>query len=74
MNNHQIEYYLENDPNFLGCFPHDSLDDFKVTSNWCNNNKKRKTKSIIINTDSGRGEHVSTIFSPLKLALVCRSF
>jgi hypothetical protein len=56
MNNHHIEYYLENDPNFLGCFPHDSLDDFKVTPNWCNN-KKRKTKSIIINTDSGRGEH-----------------
>ena len=59
MNNLQIEDYLKNDPNFLGCFPHDSLnylDSFKVTPNWCNN-KKRKTRSIIINTDSGRGEH-----------------
>ena len=51
MNNHQIEYYLENDPNFLGCFPHDSLPSFSFSQT------ERKTKSIIINTDSGRGEH-----------------
>ena len=57
MNNHQIEDYLKNDPNFLGCFPHDSLDDLSVTPNWCNNKKTKTRSSIIINTDSGRGEH-----------------
>ena len=64
MNNLQIEDYLKNDPNFLGCFPHDSLSKdsgdiiFDMMYNKeCNNNKKRKTRSIIINTDSGRGEH-----------------
>ena len=70
MNNHQIEYYLENDPKFLGCFPHDSLGDLRVAPNSSSSSilgghqtgvltrlSPRKTKSIIINTDSGRGEH-----------------
>ena len=68
MNNLQIEDYLKNNPNFLGCFPHDSLnyldslgDGFKVTPNSSSTENKfpspKKTRSIIINTDSGRGEH-----------------
>ena len=41
----QIEDYLKKHPNFLGCFPHDKLPPFPSIG------------SIIINTDSGSGEH-----------------
>ena len=54
MNNLQIEDYLKNDPNFLGCFPHDSLNSFSTENKFPS---PKKTTSIIINTDSGRGEH-----------------
>ena len=59
MNNLQIEDYLKTDPNFLGCFPHDSLNSFSEGIKFPTPlNEKRKTRSsIIINTDSGRGEH-----------------
>ena len=43
----QIEDYLESDGNFLGCFPHDKLPPFPSIF----------PKSIIIITDSGRGEN-----------------
>ena len=43
----QIEEYLKSDDNFLGCYPHSELPPFPSIL----------PKSIIINTDSGRGEH-----------------
>jgi hypothetical protein len=53
----QIEDYLRSDGNFLGCFPHDNLPPFPSTL----------PKSIIINTDSGRGEHwIAMLFTKKK--------
>lgn len=43
----QIEKYLQKDIYFLGCYPHDKLPSFPSCF----------PKSIIINTDSGSGEH-----------------
>ena len=58
----QIEDFLESDGNFFGCFLHDKLPPFPSIF----------PKSIIINTDSGRGEHwIAMILNKHDKIIIC---